>query len=430
MVNSMTARRSRSPVLIWATLSLLCHSVIAISLWKLSSAPSAPWSEESLANGSLVTFQAYTGEPSSHLENLPLLLPGGKPSVQNVDTPHFGRGGTQQGTSEIVLLVSQTHLITLQDSLPNSPRLSQIQRIQTSAMRASWENRRATPNPRDEPFLASGEGAVRERRRESDESTRSGIDSNLPASSSGNASQNRSATEEIPQQEPSFLPTPAEQGSFAHPHPGVLQGQGSRAQNSADVAHGCPPVDEGPAATPSQTAGRVQDNTNAELLAARLLQSTVDASQRQGRELGEGRGGLEDGASLGSSRPGRESGHAAHHSPGPGQFPALDTSDPRYRRWYLRLRRQVENTLRFPRARAIAMDQGFAVFRLQVHRSGRLASAPQRIRSTGFDDMDQEALRAIEHVTPFAPLPSDLVPHQPSIRFDLMVEFSNPMVGH
>jgi TonB family protein len=124
----------------------------------------------------------------------------------------------------------------------------------------------------------------------------------------------------------------------------------------------------------------------------------------------------------------REGGRARSLGPGRGQYDALDTSDGRYRRWYTELAREIQRAMVFPRDRAVAMDQGISVYRIVVRRDGTLAGAPRLLRSSGFHDFDRAALAAIERTLPFSPMPDDLAPGRASVRIDLPLDFSNPMV--
>ena len=211
------------------------------------------------------------------------------------------------------------------------------------------------------------------------------------------------------------------------PARGIVDGRASREREAADVAFARPPVDRGPATTTAETQGRVRDDTDAELLAAQLLQSVVDSSQRRGRREGEGPGGVGGGGTAGTGGGEREGGRADTHGPGAGRHGALDTGDPRYVRWYLTQRRRVQRALTFPRERALAMDQGLTVVSLRVNRDGTLAGPPRRKRSSGFDDFDAAALRAIRAAAPFEPLPDALAPGREVLQLDMTVDFQNPM---
>src|SRR5690606_19929851 len=108
-------------------------------------------------------------------------------------------------------------------------------------------------------------------------------------------------------------------------------------------------------------------------------------------------------------------------------FAALDTSDARYRRWFLDNRRRVYDALEFPRRRALAMDQGTSIYSVVVQRDGRLAGAPRLVRSSGYEDLDRAALAAIQAATPFSPLPDDIAPELARVPLRLPIQFENPM---
>lgn len=392
-----------------------------------------------------------SGVPGARASRSTELRPGGADSAQNVDTARRGDGGDAEGPSAVILMLDHADAVTLQDAPMNAPRVWQTQRIRTARDRASWEDRRATPNPRDTPFLASGDGPHPERRplaatdaqrgaRVAPEASARGAErterepsADRPGAHSSHSGQPEGSLPVGSRAEPSHRTGGAEQphnagGPTDSPGRGIRQGRGRRASEAADVAHGRPPVDRGPAATPARRQGRVRDDVDAEQLAGGMVQSFVEASQRSGRRRDEGRGGVGGGGAPGSGGGHAEGGRAAPHGPGGGRWPALDTRNARYRHWYLEQRRRVERALEFPRARQLAMDQGTSVYRVVVRRDGSLAKGPRLLRSSGFDDLDAAARSAIEGSMPFNPLPADLAPAHPAIEVTLAVQFSNPMV--
>lgn len=348
--------------------------------------------------------------------------PGGGLSAQNVDAASRGERGDTSGAVDFVLLVSRAHGATLQDSAWNAPRVSQVQRIDTASDRASWENRRATPSPGDVPFLASGTGPHAERRTPSEVDARAGV--SVPSEASELGGRDVRSTGEG-----SNDATPDRAGAErAAPSRGILTGRGARASEAADVAHGRPALDPGPAATLAETQGRVRDDARSELLAASLVQSWVDSSQRRGARAGDGRGGVGGGGAPGSGGGVDEGGRASAYGPGRGGLAALDTSDARYRRWYLDQQRRIEERLVFPRERAVALDMGLAVYRLSVRRDGGLVRT-RRVRSSGFGDLDAAAEHAIAAAAPFDALPPELAREDGVFDLDMTVRFANPLVN-
>ena len=343
---------------------------------------------------------------------------GGRRARQNIDANRRGQRGDHQGAAEVQLLLSEASAITLQDSPLNTAAASQLQRIRTSARRASWERRRATPNPSDDEFLASGRGTHRERRPLVRwDPTEGAIGQN--------ASQRGSRWTVAARAGRSSISSAARGAEDQRPTAGIRDGRGTYESRAANAAFGRPHLDEGPAATEGDP-GRVQDNRDAELLAAQLLQSVADSTRRSGRDVGDGIGGVGGGGAPGVGG-GEGAGGLAQPfgSLGEGQ---LDEDDARYVRWYLAQRRRIEDRLQFPIRRQLEMDQGRAVYELVVRRDGTLVGAPSRIRSSGYPDLDAAALTAIRTSAPFAPLPPELAPGSRSIRINMSVAFSNPMV--
>jgi len=376
-------------------------------------------------------------EPGTHPLGEERALPGGSTSAANVDANEAGRGGASTGETAFVLLVDGASPITLVDAPTNAADRSQVQRINTARDRASWENRRATPHPDDDAFLASGDGVHRERRDESNTDAQSGARVAEPQSAVGSSNsgseQHALADSERPSRvaagAPSSAPRPASLGATrASPGVGILRGEGPRATTTANIASGRPSLDLGPAATLATERARVQDDTDAELLAASIFESRVDASRRASETQGSGSGGALGAEGRGASSTGSGEGRAAPFGPGSGSHDALDTGDARYRTWLLAQRRRIESALVFPRERQLARDQGTSVVRLTVRLDGSIAGRPRVSRSSGYDDLDQAALSAVIASLPFAPIPADLARGRTQIDVTLPVAFSNPMV--
>lgn len=449
-------------------LSLALHLVLALVLWRLPSgaARDARTSAASIAFEVLAP-RAGEREPDPSGRGVAArdrgapapLEPGGRHSAQNIDAERPGAGGDAIGAMDVVLLAVRDEAITLQDSPMNTLAVWQTQRIRTAPDRASAEDRRATPSPLDVPFLASGTGPHPERRPVASTDPLAGARIAPPAASLGTSSStaaelraragaNGPATPRVDARGALAItaggtaaPTPAtgdatmtvaaaQRGTDASsPGRGIQQGAGARESESARVAYGRPPVDQGPAATTTVARdARVRDDRDSELLAASMLQSMVESSARRGRATGAGVGGVGGGGAPGVGGSEGAGGLAAPHGPGRGAFDSLDTSDGRYRRWFLDQRARVDRALRFPHDLALSMDQGTSVYRVVVRRDGTLAHAPSLVRSSGFDEFDRAARLAIDLAAPFPPLPADLAPGLAEIRVTLPVEFSNPMV--
>ncbi|MFO0680654.1 MAG: energy transducer TonB [Sandaracinus sp.] len=352
--------------------------------------------------------------------------PGGATSIQNVDADDRGRGGDGIGASHVLLLLPTDAPLTLTDATMNATGIGQTQRIDTARDRASWEDRRATPSPDDDPFLASGHGPHRERRPVAATDAAEGATRAPDAATAGGASPER--TGDTPRLARAGLEGRTAPGAVADsPGTGILEGEGTRASEAAAVAHGRPEVDLGPAATTTEERDRPRDDQRSEQLATAPSRSLVEATERSGASVGEGVGGIAAEGPTGSGGGAREGGHALARGSGPGPFDALDTHDPRYVQWLRALHQRVDRVLEFPRARQLAMDQGTSVFRLVVRRDGSLDAPPRLIRSSGFTDLDTAARTALDRSLPLDPVPSGLFVGRAQIEITVPIEFWNPM---
>ncbi|MGE0786181.1 MAG: TonB family protein [Sandaracinaceae bacterium] len=431
-------------------LSLGAHAFVALVLMRLPSAPRTPMVDaadapyevdmvpEGMSDG-VLGAPARGAQPSS----ADPLEAGGHASAQNLDSRERGQGGDARGAAQAILLMDRAQDILLLDSPLNNLAAAQTQRIRTARSRATLEHRRATPNPADDVFLASGHGEHPERRPVAATDATAGarvapiasVEGATPSTAHPGASGHGPTASSALGGSALHVgggvsASTADRGTSApSPGRGILEGQGAQHREAADVAMGRPSVDRGPAATQtSERDSQVRDDTDAELLAGQMMQSWVESTAHSGREEGPGRGGVGGGGSAGVGGSRAEGGRASAYGPGDGSFDALDTSDARYRRWFLESRRRVEDALRFPRERALAMDQGTSIYAITVRRDGTLVGAPRLVRTSGFDDIDAAALAAIRAATPFSPLPDDLAPELSRLSLRLPIELSNPMV--
>lgn len=399
------------------------------------------------------TTESVAGTQGTMSHERAELVAGGSTARDNVDARRRGGGGEVTGAYEVLVLVTEAAPITLVDAPLNAAQRSQIQRIDTASDRASWDDRRATPRPHDDPFLAAGPGEHRERRPLASLDAREGARQAPHASVEGDralgvGAGTRTGVDSgalMTTREPRAVAAPSSREGMhgdgreggpagrrvgatqSSPGVGILAGRGPVSSVHARVATGRPSVDLGPAATVAEDEGRVRDDRDAELLAAQLFEARADASRRHGERLGEGRGGVSGLAGEGSGGSGGVGGHAAPYGPGGGAFAALDTSDTRYRTWLLTQRRRIEQRLVFPRARQLARDQGTAVVRLAIRRDGSLVRAPRVIRTSGHDDLDDAALVAVRQSLPFERVPSDVAVGHTELVVVVPVEFANPM---
>ena len=78
----------------------------------------------------------------------------------------------------------------------------------------------------------------------------------------------------------------------------------------------------------------------------------------------------------------------------------------RYQRYKLEIRQRVNGVLEFPKPLALRMEQGVTVVYFVVGAEGRLSEGPRVVKSSGFDEFDSAAVRAVRRAAPF---PADAV---------------------
>jgi TonB family protein len=367
---------------------------------------------------------ASSSEVLRRAREQPRITPGGPPLTGAIDREdREGRGGERASEDPSAVLFPFVSPLTLQDTELNNLAVSQVQRIRTAAERATLEERRASPNAADAVLLVSGQRGHQERRDPARHDAADGAPRRREPSAPSTAVQPRdegsgSMPRELPRQAAKLRPTQ-----------GIAAGRGTTASRAARVTFARPNVDRGPAATPAeQLDPGVRDDVDAELLAAKLQRSFVDTSVQRAAQQGAGSGGAALDPRAYGERGEGSGAHARPYAPGAGNFDALDTSDARYLRWFTQQRARVQEALVFPRARAIAKDQGTSLYRIELGRDGAPSGKPRLVRSSGFADFDAAAAVAIQRALPFAPLPAELAPALTRIGLLIPVAFANPMI--
>lgn len=416
---------SRGSVALGVFTSLVLHGAWLANL-RTPAAERVPSAGPATAPYEVPVAALFTSPSASQARVQPSeVVPGGPESESALDLDALsGRGGSDASDARSMLLFSFVSPLSLQDTDLNNLRRNQTQRIATSPLRATQEERRATPNPASAVFLASGLRGHRERRDPAPRDAQPGALAEglrpravdvLGARAEG-LGDTRPASKRDAQRAVTEAPR------------GIRRGAGRAPELSAKVQFARPNVDRGPAATPAEARdAKVRDNVDAELLAAALQRSIVDASTQRAALRAEGVGGAHEGAGLSREGEGRGA-QARPYLPGAGNDSALSTEEARYVRWFTEQKERVQSELVFPAPRALSMDQGTSIYRVIVRRDGRLAAAPRLVRSSGFSDFDEAAVAAIRRALPFSPLPEQLLPDDQDLALLIPVAFSNPMV--
>jgi TonB family protein len=94
---------------------------------------------------------------------------------------------------------------------------------------------------------------------------------------------------------------------------------------------------------------------------------------------------------------------------------------------YIReIERRVHGLCVFPKRLALRLEQGETVVRFVLDADGHLRGSVRVSKSSGFDEFDAEATRAVERAAPFPPLPRTLA--LPQIQVGIRVAFDNPVI--
>ena len=200
---------------------------------------------------------------------------------------------------------------------------------------------------------------------------------------------------------------------------------------SAQPARGIGPLDseQGSRSFDTPTPGPAADQVNQRSASSELHPGLTDLARagvraRDQALTGRGPGdapGAVDRASRG--RAPAEYGGARAQSVGPEVTER--TRERVYDQYYREIRRRVGTPV-FPKRLQLQLEQGETIVRFLVDADGRVRGGIHVSKSSGFDEFDAEATRAVERAAPFPPLPPALSgrPLPVSIAF----AFENPLI--
>lgn len=340
-----------------------------------------------------------------------------------IGTP--GKGGSDTTTDPALNLADSNDGLTLDRDPLNRLDRSQVQRLNTSNTRETLDDRRATPNPMELTFVASGNGKLALRR-----------DPAKTNPSLGSLNGAEAATEGSDVGGPE-----SERGDGTEPEPGgdrpgsekdvaargVATGaDGHDYRRSANVTLARPLVPRARAAVPAPERGRPNDNADSSQDVASAVASLIHASSAGGRV----RSGI--GGSNGPGAPasgGKDASGSKSLPAGTGPGPLQDVgSDPGVIGYFRAIERKVEPYWRnaFP-AWAIAEGRGgLATLSLTLRRDGSLAGVSVA-RPSGFPEFDRNLMDAVRKAAPFGPLPARL--GKGPLEFRMTFDATNPAVG-
>jgi TonB family protein len=352
---------------------------------------------------------------------------GGGEATPRPDTGSPGRGGSDTASEPAINLADRDDGARLLPEVRSRLERSQVQRVRSAIERASREDWRASREPMELTFVASGRTGRRAERRRPAEADPSagGRDLGAPARLGGELGASAQAAGEG--HGPRRIGGAVEGRAKASQGLGVRDGSpGSDHRDSAEVALARPMVAQGTPSVPANVEGRPKDTVDGEQEVASAVPSIVHASTAGGAQ-GLGPGG-QAGASSATGAGGVAGSGSSAKALGTGKGAGLDSSanDPR-RMMYLRQVMAKVHPLwanALPRWAVLEGLQATTVIAFTIRADGSVVSASVS-RPSGIPEFDENCRKAVLRGAPYPPLPPEL---GPSLRWAMPFEARNPAV--
>jgi TonB family protein len=354
----------------------------------------------------------------------------GGATIARVDTGTQGAGGDTMGARATNLAAYAEDLSLNPDLLSHLER-DQVQRLRTARLRTTHEDRRATTNPMELTFLASGKGEHQERRPDSPTNpSRGTLSSALPAAVLGG---HPGSNADDAEREAGSSAGATQRGQlFAAPGVGARDGEpGADHRNAARIAYGRPAVTQGPVTIPAAFNGRPNDTVDSDQEVASTVRNLVHASVAGGL-VGDGRGG----SSAAATDPGAGSASgrgSTARALGDGQGDLFDfyTSDPMLLPYFRKLKSKIDPLWvnAFPKSAMLELKQGTVILEFTVSSDGHVKVTWPPTRPSGIDEFDRNCADAIRRAGPFEPIPQALKDRgYTQLRIRAPFEARNPIV--
>ncbi|HEY8943775.1 MAG TPA: energy transducer TonB, partial [Polyangiaceae bacterium] len=309
--------------------------------------------------------------------------------------------------------------LTLERDTPNHVGRSEVQRLRVARLRRTRDDRRATPNPMELDFVASGRGWQSLRRPVAAMSPRQGgriggvpsLEGSSPGADAGEL--------------PLLNPGSESPGGEARPAQGTDATRGREHRASAAVVTARPSVPRDRASVPALQRDRPSDTVDSRQRVAARVEALMQASTLGG-EAARGVGG--ESAPMAPAL-GGQVGTGSRSAPsgvGTGTEPDL-AADPGLQGFYRGVLSRLDQALRdsFPRWAIAEGLGGLVVFDLTLLEDGRVAHVSV-VRPSGIAEYDRNVVASVRGIGTFGP-----VPHQFGSRAVLRINWDslNPVVG-
>jgi TonB family protein len=363
---------------------------------------------------------AYADASTPHTPPEPDPL-GGAHNAQNLaaDTP--GERGDGRSLEPGRLLAAHAERVNLSPHLLNTLDAMQEHRLRTARARLSPQDRRATPNPGYDPWIASSSGVLLYRLPFAPRVPAPG------ATASPGVAHAPGAAVTPPSDTPGPNAPATTPGSLPRPQAGVTAGVADRSPRTAGpAAFGRASIERGHASTTAErAAARPQDNLDAEALATTLLRNALATSVQAGPTRAAGSGGVGGGGAPGSGGTEGPGGRARPYGEGEGWL-SLHAPDARYQRYFQQVRRSLDPLWAeaFPREEMLRMRQGRVILRFVIQADGRVARVSIHVPS-GIEAFDRNVVAAIAGAR-LPPIPPEWQLRELRITHEFV--FRNPLV--
>jgi TonB family protein len=355
----------------------------------------------------------------------------GGTAIARIDTGADGHGGDGKTRSPAIHLNDRDEAVRLSPDLLTRLDHDQQQRLRTAKERASWEDRRATTNPMELTFLATGTGQHAERRAPSPTDPSRGAQKAAQASRAGGALGAADSAVAVTAGDNAARRDPgaARDGSLtASPGTGVNTARaGVDHRASADVALGRPMVTKSSVTVPATARSRPQDDVDTEQEVATTVQSLVHASTAGGA-FGDGIGGTSGGGDPGAGGGPTAGSHPRPIGPGDGDWFDLESNDPRLVDYFRKIHRKVDPLWAnaFPKSAMLELKQGMVILEFTIDSDGTAHVVWPPVRPSGIDEFDRNCADALRRAKNFGPLPASLGRTQLRVRAPFVA--MNPIV--